>query len=135
MTDPVPPLLWYLLYFIALTVFPLVMILTLHRQRMKALEILRSYAEKGEEPPAAMAELLMRQIGEPNRKWQATPRGLLLKRFMGLVWIACIAGAIAWWRVDAGGPRLAVYAAVTSTVFFGVIAFGLLLAALTTREQ
>jgi hypothetical protein len=97
---------------------------------MKALEILRSYAEKGGEPPPAVAELLFRQVAEPDAKWKATPRGSLLQAFMVHLFIACLFGGVAWWRIDVGSPRWAIYVAVGSAVFFGVTALAQLVAAL-----
>ncbi len=130
MSGPVSPILWYLLAFLALAVFPLSMVWTIHRQKMKALEILRSYAEKGSEPPAIVAELLVKQLTAPDRKWKSTPRGSLLNTFGVHLWIACLWGGIAWWRIEAGPPRWAVYVAVAATVFFAVLAIGQLAAAL-----
>jgi hypothetical protein len=123
-------MLWYLLAFLALAVFPLSMVWVIHRHKMKALEILRLYAEKGGEPPAAVAELILKQVTPPQEKWKATPRGALLNTFGVHVWIACFWGCIAWWRIEAGPPRWAVYVAVGATVFFAVLAMGQLLAAL-----
>ena len=132
MAGPVPPILWYLLCVVAFAVFPLVMVVAIHRHRMKALELLRFYAEKGVEPPPLVTDLLMKQISDSSEKWKSTTRGSLLHTFGIHLFIACWAGGIAWWRIDAGGPNWAVYAAVVSAVFFGVHAFALLVAALKT---
>jgi hypothetical protein len=130
MSGSVPPILWYLLAFLALAVFPLSMVWTIHRQKMKALEILRSYAEKGGEPPAAVTDLLLKQVAPSEPKWKSTPRGALLNTFGIHLWIACLWAGIAWWRIEAGPPRWTVYAAVVATVFFAVLAVGQLAAAL-----
>ena len=130
MSGSIPPILWYLLAFLALAVFPLSMVWTIHRQKMKALEILRSYAEKGGEPPAAVTDLLLKQVAPAQPKWKSTPRGSLLNTFGIHLWIACLWGGIAWWRIDAGTLRWTVYAAVVATVFFAVLAIGQLAAAL-----
>jgi hypothetical protein len=135
MSGSVPPILWYLLAFIAFAVFPLAMVATLHRQRMKVLEILRSYAEKGAEAPPGVAELLAKQVSEPDQKWKSTARGSRLNTFMGLFWVACLFGGVAWWRIDAGGPPWAVYVGVGSAIFFGVSALGFLLAALVSHDK
>jgi hypothetical protein len=124
MSGSVPPILWYFLGVVALGIFPLAMVATIHRQKMKALEILRSYAEKGGEPPAAITELLLKQIAEPEPKWKSTPRGSLLHTFGVHLFIAVWAGVIAWWRIDAGPPRVAIYAAVGIMVFFAALALG-----------
>jgi hypothetical protein len=130
MSGSVPPILWYLLAFLAFAVFPLTMVWAIHRHKMKVLEILRSYAEKGIEPPAAVTEVLLRQSADPGQKWKSTPRGSLLNTFGIHLWIACIFGCIAWWRLDAGNPRWLIYIAVGSAVFFALLAVGQLAAAL-----
>jgi hypothetical protein len=135
MSGSIPPILWYLLAVIAFAVFPLAMVTTIHRQRMKALEILRSYAEKGSEAPPGVAELLTKQVTEPEQKWKSTARGSRLNIFMGHLWVACLFGGVAWWRIDAGGPPWAVYVGVGSAVFFGVSALGFLVAALVSRDK
>jgi hypothetical protein len=135
MTGSVPPMLWYLLCFIAFAVFPLVMVVAIHRHRMKGLEILRSYAEKGVEPPPGVTELLAKQASEPGEKWKTTARGSRLNSFGGFLFIACVFGCIAWWRIDVGEPQWAIYAAVGSAVFFGVSALGFLFAALVSSDK
>jgi hypothetical protein len=135
MTGSVPPMLWYLLCFIAFAVFPLVMVVAIHRHRMKVLEILRFYAEKGVEPAPGLTEMLARQVSEPGDKWKSTARGSRLNLFGGYLFIACLMGCLAWWRFDAGGPQWAIYAAVGSAVFFGVGALGFLVAALVSSDK
>jgi hypothetical protein len=135
MSGSVPSILWYLLAFFAFAVFPLAMVATIHRQRMKALEILRSYAEKGGEPPPGVTDLLQKQMAEPDQQWKSTPRGSMLHTFMIHLSIACVMGCIAWWRFDAGPPRWALYIAVGSTVFFAVSAIGFLAAALKSPAK
>jgi len=130
MSGPVAPILWYLLAVAALGVFPLSMVWVIHRQKMKVLEILGSYAQRGVDPPAAVTELLFKQIASPDRKWRSTPRGSLLHTFGVHLCCAVWLGCIAWWRIEAGSPRWAVYAAVGSTVFFALLAVGQLAAAL-----
>jgi hypothetical protein len=130
-----PPILWYLLAVLAFGVFPLVMVAAIHRQRMKALEILRSYAEKGADAPPAIAELLTKQISEPGEKWKSTARGSRLNLFMGHLFVACLFGCVAWWRIDTGGPQWAVYVGVGSAIFFGASALGFLVAALVSRDK
>ncbi len=130
MSGSIAPILWYLLAFLAFAVFPLSMVWAIHRHKMKALEILRSYAEKGTEPPAAVTELLLRHAADPGQKWKSTPRGSLLNTFGIHLWIACIWAGLAWWRIEAGPPRWTVYVAVCATVFFALLAIGQLAAAL-----
>jgi hypothetical protein len=135
MGSSVPPILWYLLCVAGFAVFPLAMVYTIHRQRMKALEILRSYAEKGSEPPPAVAELLFKQVVEPDQKWKATPRGSLLQTSLGHFFAGCTFAGVAWWRIEVGPPRWAIYIAVCSAVFFGVAALAQFVAALKSPPK
>jgi hypothetical protein len=135
MIGEVPAILWYLLGVVAFAVFPLAMVVTIHRHRMKVLEILRYHAEKGQEPPPAVLELLTKQISEPEHKWKSTPRGARLQSFMMFAFIACIAGTVAWWRMDAGGPPVVIYVMVGAAVFWGVSALGFLVAAVASTEK
>ena len=135
MIGEVPPILWYLLLAVIFTVFPWGMVLTIHRQRMKALEILRTYAERGVEPPPGIAEPLMRALKEPV----AARRSARARRLDGFVFSLFMAGAsagIAWWRQDAGAdPRWLFYAAVVAAAAFAAGALGALVAALSSPRD
>jgi hypothetical protein len=108
-----------------------------HQARMKALDILKMYAEKGAEPPPAMMEQLARQALEPQQG--GTPkqegRGALIRGFIGFVFTACVSYAVTMWLTDANAPNWAIYAGTAAWAFFAFGAFGLLLAALFTREK
>ena len=135
MSGSVAPILWYLLAVVSFAVFPLAMVATLHRQRMKELEILRSYAEKGSEPPEAVMKLLYKPSSDPALKWKSTVRGSLLNSALIQLSIACMLGGVAWWRLEAGPPRWAIYVTVTVATFYALTTLALLVAALTTREK
>jgi len=108
-----------------------------HERAMKALDILKMYAEKGIEPPPAMMEQVTRQVLEPPQG--GTPkqesRGALIRGFIGFVFTACVSYAVTQWLTDANAPNWAIYAATAAWAFFAFGAFGLLLAALFTREK
>src|SRR5215831_10341588 len=57
MSGQVPPIFWFL-FWVGLSVgvisFGFFMAIIIHRGNMKALEVLRAYAEKGIEPPPAV---------------------------------------------------------------------------------
>jgi hypothetical protein len=140
MGDHVPPILWYLLLVGALagTIgFGLYAATISHRRNMKALEILKSYAEKGTEPPAYIAAELSRQMQSPesdnSSKYQS--RSALLRSFIGFLFSACLVGGLHFWLADTEGPKWAVIASRAAMSFFGFGAFGLLLASLMTREK
>jgi hypothetical protein len=138
MNGEVPEIYWYLFWVAVLAwviVFAVTMMTLVHRAHMRTLELLRLYAEKGVEPPPALYELLARASGGGDPKWSKNRRGTLLKNFTGMVFTACVAGGILWWRIDEGGPQALIYILGAATVFWGVSALGLLIAALFTSDK
>jgi hypothetical protein len=111
------------------------MAIIIHRGNMKALEILRAYAEKGIEPPPRVVEMLTRQMSDAGAAQAGREIGKKAGNFTGLVVSACVAGGIAWWRMDAGGPQWVVYLFALIAVFWGVRAIVYLFAALATSEK
>jgi hypothetical protein len=138
MSGAVPPMLWFL-FWVGLSVgvlsFGFFMAIIIHRGNMKALEILKSYAEQGIEPPPAIVEMLTRQIADTESAQAGREIGRKAGNFSGLLAAACVGGAIAWWRMNAGGPQWVVYFFAFSAVFFAVRAIVFLLASLTTSEK
>src|SRR5215470_16623051 len=120
MSGPVPPVLWFL-FWVGLSVgvlsFGFFMAIIIHRGNMKALEVLRTYAEKGIEPPPAVVEMLTRQMGDTDAPQAGREFGKKAGNFTGLLVAACVAGGIAWWRMDEGGPQWVVYLFAISAVF------------------
>lgn len=110
-----------------------------HRQRMKALEILRLYAEKNVEPPAAILEPLAREIFETPEARAATAAARKasrhMARFFGEILAAAAAAGIAWWRMQAGGPDWLVYAAGIFAIIFVAGAIARLIATFVSREK
>jgi apolipoprotein N-acyltransferase len=96
---------------------------------MRVLELLKSYVDKGIEPPPSVAELLSEQVMDPTRAWKSSARGARLERFVGFLFTGCVIGGVAWWLVESAGPAWAVYPAVSAAVFFSVGAIGFLLTA------
>lgn len=138
MNGEVPEIYWYVFWVgLALVVeaFGFYMATIIHRRNMRVLDLLKSYADKGIEPPAGVAALLGEQVGDPGRAWKSTPRGARLERFTGFLFTACVIGGVAWWLVDSSGPAWAVYPAVSAAVFFSVGALGILLGAVVTPEH
>lgn len=107
------------------------------RQSMEILRILRSYAEKGVEPPPALADQLAKQVFVPPGKPRVErhSRGALLRGFLGALFTACVAWGVNKWIVEQGGTGWADYASWAAFDFFAFSAFGLLLAAVTTRDH
>jgi hypothetical protein len=109
--------------------FGFFMAIIIHRGNMKALEVLRAYAEKGIEPPAAVVEMLTRHMGDSEQAKAGREMGRKAGEFTGLVSAACAAGGIAWWRMNEGGPTWVVYVFGFCAVFFAARAIAFLLAA------
>ena len=138
MNGEVPEIYWYVFWVglaIVVEAFGFYMAFIIHRRNMKVLELLKSYAAKGIDPPAAVAELLSEQVSEPGRAWKSSARGARLQRFIGFLFTGCVIGGVAWWLVDSAGPAWAVYPAVSAAVFFSVGALGFLLTAVVTPEH
>jgi len=138
MNGDVPEIYWYVFWVglaIVVEAFGFYMATIIHRRNMRVLDLLKSYAEKGIEPPASVAQLLSEQVSEPGRAWKSSARGARLERFIGFLFTACVIGGVAWWLIDATGPQWAVYPAVSAAVFFSVGAIGFLLIAVVTPEH
>jgi hypothetical protein len=98
-----------------------------HRSRSKALDVLRVYAERGDEPPASVTEALI-AVGSGRYPgmggWPAPGGGPTLTRAYHMARVATnIVGAlgwvgIAWWRMpDEGEPGWLVTFAVICAIF------------------
>ena len=135
MNGDVPEIYWYLFWVAVLAwiiVFATAMMTLIHRAHMKTLELIRFYAEKGIHPPPVLDELVARLSGGGDPKPR---RGALLKNFTGMLFTACVAGGIFWWRLDEGGPQALIYIFGAATAFWGISALGLLIAALFTSDK
>lgn len=140
MIGEIPEIYWFVLLgsAIVLTIAAITLGATLeHRRRMRALDILRMYAEKGAEPPALISERLAEQILEPEKSPSLSQkrRGALMQGFMGLVYSACATYGIAWWLNTEDGPQWALIALYCGTAFFAISAAGMLLGALVTYAR
>jgi hypothetical protein len=83
-----------------------------HRTRTRALEVLRVYAERGEEPPASVIQALTRVSGFPkgpppddnkDRLGRPRTRGGFLAHAAASAVFAVGFSAFAWWRYAALG--------------------------------
>lgn len=135
MNAELPEIYWYLFWVglaIVVEAFGFTMVAVIHRRNMRVLDLLKSYADKGIEPPAGVAGLLAEQVRDPGT---GTARGARLERFTGFLFTACVIGGVAWWLVESAGPAWALYPAVSAAVFFSVGALGFLLTAVVTPEH
>lgn len=95
-----------------------------HQQKMKALEILRIYAERGVEPPASVAGPILNAMdveAHEERKWKSRkPDNPAAPDALPFVFIGLGGLAVAWWRGSQGGqPEWVFYGAIMVAVFFG----------------
>lgn len=137
MTASLPDIYWYVFFAVAivLTIGIFAYLGTLeHRRRMRALDILKMYAEQGEEPPALISERLSEQILDPEKSpsLDEKRRGALMRGFSGQVYAGCATAGIAWWILADNGPLWAFIIMSCGTAFFAINALGMLLGALAT---
>ena len=124
-------------------VFPFVAVIVIApiamqlRAKLKAFEVLKIYAERGEEPPAAILDAV-NQIGRhPAPPARKPSRGEHLTHVAGSVVLAIGAAGIAWWRAPephANPSSLMVFAVIVA-IFFTAAAAARLVAALTTGDE
>lgn len=108
-----------------------------HRQRMEVLGVLRSCAERGVELPPAIAEQLAKEVFVPpgGHRVERYSRGALLRGSVGALFTACVAWGVNMWLVERGATGWTLHASWAALAFFSWCAFGLLLAAVTTRDK
>jgi hypothetical protein len=104
--------------------------------RLRSIDVLKAYAERGEEPPAQVLDAVER-INRPGAPLKPPTRGDHLTHLAGSVVLAVGLAGVAWWLAPspAGGwGRLFVILAVLGAVFFAGSAAARLTAALVTRD-
>jgi len=108
-----------------------------HRSRVKALDVLRVYAERNEEPPASVIQAL---TGIGPHLPQATPkppatRGHHLAHVAANLVFALGACGIVWWKApDPDNPGGLVIFAILAGLFFAAGAAARLVGAIYARE-
>lgn len=104
--------------------------------QMRALDILKTYAEKGAEPPPAILEQLGRQVlAKPPLRSKQEDSGGFLMTFVGFLFMACVSWGAREWLATSDFAPWTVIAAAAAMAFFGFGAFGFLLAALFSRKK
>jgi hypothetical protein len=106
--------------------------------KMKMIAILKTYAEKGEEPPAGVLEAMgnIRGPSAPPQPPRKQTRADHLAHFAGSLGLALGAGfVIAWrWPLDSQHPGKLLVVAICVAVFFTASAAARLVGALTTHD-
>ena len=114
-----------------------------YRSRSQALDVLRVYAEKGQEPPASVTSAIgaFASTGSPFMTGAPPPavpcskptRANHLAHLAGSVVCGLGAAGIAWWRMpDSGPPGALVMWAVVVAIFFAGSAAARLVGVFTT---
>lgn len=104
-----------------------------HRSRRQALDVLRVYAEKGQEPPASVTAAIAAVAASdatvvagapPPGAFSRPTRENHLAHLAGSVVCGLGAAAIAWWRMPANGEPgpLVLWAVVIAIFFAGSVA-------------
>jgi hypothetical protein len=90
-----------------------------YRKHTKVLDVLRIYAERGEEPPAAIIQALTAVSGKLTTPPKPTPRSSHLAHAAANAVFTVGLGAFAWWRlVDTGEGGTLVIVCIFVALFF-----------------
>jgi hypothetical protein len=127
--------------FTAGTIIPLGITWMQQRTKMRAIEVLKSYAEKGQEPPASVLDAINRinwpfpqSASPPPKPMRDQSRGEHLSHFAGSAGLAGGAGVVIWWLGTNPNPRFEwlFITAIFVAIFFTSAGLARLVAALTT---
>ena len=104
------------------------------RKRTRALDVLRVYAERGEEPPASVVEALAFVSSHPPAPRPKPPtRANHMAHLAGNIVALLGSAGIAWWRMPAKGePGALVIFAVMAAIFFAMSSAARLVSVFTT---
>jgi drug/metabolite transporter (DMT)-like permease len=107
-----------------------------YRKHSKALDVLRIYAERGEEPPATVVHALTAVSGRPPTRPSApTPRSWHLAHVAANAVFTGGLGSFAWWRyMETGEAGTLVIVCVFATLFFAAAMAARLVGAYYARQ-
>ena len=103
--------------------------------KLKAIEVLKSYAERGQEPPASVLDAI-NQIGRPPPPPQPhrPTRSEHLTHVAGSTVLSLGAAGVVWWRAHQADPGALMVWAIVVAIFFAGAAAARLVGAITTRD-
>ena len=142
-TDVFLPIAVLLIVFTAGTIIPITITWLQQRTKTKAIEILKIYAERGQEPPASVLETVNRlnwpfppNAAPPPKPMRDQSRGEHLSHVAGSVCLAGGSAIVLWWLASDPHPRLEwlMITAIFTTIFFSASAAARLVAALTAGD-
>ena len=131
------------LVFTAGTIIPITITWLQQRTKTKAIDMLRVYAEKGQEPPASVLETINRlnwpfpsNAPPPPKPMRDQSRAEHLTHVAGSVCIAGGSAAVLWWLLTWPQPRLEwlLITAIFTTIFFTGSAAARLVAAMAAGD-
>jgi hypothetical protein len=113
-----------------------------HRTRVKALDVLKAYAQRGDEPPASVVEAIAavgsghKPAPQPGRVASLVQtRADHLGRLAAMIVAALGSAGIAWWRIPHDGePGGLAIVAMFAAVFFSMSAAARLVAAFSAPQ-
>jgi hypothetical protein len=106
-----------------------------HSAKLKTIDVLKAYAEKGEEPPPSVLETVARINAPVLAKAGPASRGEHLSHVAGSVVLAGGAAGLAWWRLSVGDPGSPLpILAIMVAIFFAGSAAARLVGALTCGD-
>ena len=128
--------------FTAGTIIPISITWLQQRTKTKAIEVLKTYAERGQDPPTSVLEAVNRISwpfppgAPPPKPMRDQSRGEHLSHVAGSVVIAVGSAIVLWWQTSDPHPRLEwlLITAIFTTVFFAASAAARLVAALTADD-
>jgi len=90
-----------------------------YRKHTKVLDVMRIYAERGDEPPAAAIQALTAVFGRPAAPRAPTPRSWHLAHVAANLVFTAGLGGFAWWRfVETGEAGTLVIVCIFAALFF-----------------
>ena len=135
-----------LIVFTAGTIIPIAVTWLQQRTKMRAIEMLKIYAQRGEEPPASVLDAVNR-INWPfptgatpppaPKPLRDQPRREHLMHLAGNVGLAIGSALVIWWLATDPHPRLEwlMITAIFTAIFFSASAAARLVGALTAHDD
>src|SRR5262245_49880654 len=106
-----------------------------YRKNAKVLDVLRIYAERGEEPPATVVQALTAVSGKPPTPPAPTSRSWHLAHVAANTVFAVGLGAFAWWRyAETGDAGKLVVFSIFAALFFAAAGAARLVGAYYARQ-
>jgi hypothetical protein len=110
-----------------------------YRKRIRAIDVLRIYAERGEEAPASVADALAALVSghKPGTGAASAPTRAHHMAYLAANIVALLGSAgIAWWRLpNQGEPGRLVIFAVIAAIFFAMASAAYLMSVFTTPPK